>query len=204
MHFNPHSYQQVSFTTFKVQLPLIDIDIQNNTQFTTYIYQFQTNSCHHILNVNSLLFWSFQLTLGWPGSMGYPRNLWPPLWSLSGKCYLSIAQTLNKIYPTLQNENECLVYRYINYHTRDNSVWNMDMNYQLLKALRSLWFCCFTFRLIVLNSVFYKVQSARTFIRSQRADDCCRYVVNLFVIFLSGWYSIIFLMTFDFRKMSGL
>lgn len=35
MHFNPHSYQQVSFTTFKVQLPLIDIDIQNNTQFTT-------------------------------------------------------------------------------------------------------------------------------------------------------------------------
>lgn len=137
MHFNPHSYQQVSFTTFKVQLPLIDIDIQNNTQFTTYIYQFQTNFCHHILNVNSLLFWSFQLTLGWPGSMGYPRNLWPPLWSLSGKCNLSIAQTLNKIYPTLQNENECLVYGYINYHTRDNSVWNMDMNYQLLKALRS-------------------------------------------------------------------
>lgn len=24
MHFNPHSYQQVSFTTFKVQLPLIN------------------------------------------------------------------------------------------------------------------------------------------------------------------------------------
>lgn len=45
MHFNPHSYQQVSFTTFKVQLPLIDTDIQNNTQFTTYIYQFQTNFC---------------------------------------------------------------------------------------------------------------------------------------------------------------
>lgn len=137
MHFNPHSYQQVSFTTFKVQLPLIDIDIQNNTQLTTYIYQFQTNFCYHILNVNSLLFWSFQLTLGWPESMGYPRNLWPPLWSLSGKSNHSIAQTLNKIYPTLQNENECLVYRYINYHTRDNSVWNMDMNYQLLKALRS-------------------------------------------------------------------
>lgn len=137
MHFNPHSYQHVSFTTLKVQLPLIDIDIQNNTQLTTYIYQFQTNFCYHILNVNSLLFWSFQLTLGWPGSMGYPRNLWPPLWSLSGKCNLSIAQTLNKIYPTLQNENECLVYGYINYHTRDKTVWNMDMNYQLLKALRS-------------------------------------------------------------------
>lgn len=134
-------YRQSDLKMLMKVINLLPFPMNSNctkaTSTSTYIYQFQTNFCHHILNVNSLLFWSFQLTLGWPGSMGYPRNLWPPLWSLSGKCNLSIAQTLNKIYPTLQNENECLVYGYINYHTRDNSVWNMDMNYQLLKALRS-------------------------------------------------------------------